>query len=160
MGLGDEAVRERREEAAAARGSRGLGAFSVAPGFAEANPERMFLLREISRMNPSRPKDFLTAPRISTTAPQPRGDNHKRLAEAGIPLLFVVGEHDAITPPDMIEMCSRLVPGSRFYEVKGSGHSAYWEKPDEFNQVVLSFLLESETSKRAAAGPLLPRPAT
>jgi 3-oxoadipate enol-lactonase len=139
-GLGDEAVRERREEAASARGDRGLGAFSVAPGYAEANPESYFLLRQVSRMNPSRPKDFLSAPRIGTTTPAPRGDNHERLASTGIPALFIVGEHDAITPPDMIEMCSKLVPGSRFYEVMGSGHSAYWEKPDEFNQVVLSFL--------------------
>src|SRR5581483_11178257 len=119
----------RREEAAQARGERGLGAFSVSPQYAEMHPEMLFLLRQVSRMNPSRPKDFLTAPRISPTAPQPRGDNHKRLAESGIPLLFIVGEYDAITPPDMIEMCSRLVPQSRFYEVKGSGHSAYWEKP-------------------------------
>jgi pimeloyl-ACP methyl ester carboxylesterase len=28
--------------------------------------------------------------------------------------------------------------------VYGSGHSAYWEKPDEFNEVALSFLLEAD----------------
>ena len=47
-----------------------------------------------------------------------------------------------ITPPDLIEMCHGLLPGSRYHLARGSGHSVYWEKPDEFNEVVLRFLQE------------------
>ena len=61
-----------------------------------------------------------------------------------MPVFYVVGEHDAICPPDMIEMCHKLVEGSRYHMVRGSGHSAYFEKPDEFNREVLDFLRSTE----------------
>jgi len=142
--VADEAVRQRREEAAAARGDKGLGAFSVSPRFREEHPHLYFLLRQISRMNPPRPRDFLGPPNPPPPAPgQPRRPPmHERLAAARVPVLFLVGEHDMITPPDMIEMCHRLVPGSRYHLVRDSGHSAYWEKAEEFNAVVLRFLQE------------------
>jgi pimeloyl-ACP methyl ester carboxylesterase len=143
-GLGDDMVQERRAEAAAARGDRGLGAFSVAEPFRHEHPEMYFLLRQISRMNPSRPRDFLTAPVLRPASPPPTGSNHDRLAATGVPVFYVVGEHDAICPPDMIEMCHKLVERSRYHMVRGSGHSAYFEKPDEFNAVVLDFLRSTE----------------
>jgi pimeloyl-ACP methyl ester carboxylesterase len=123
----------------------------VRPGFKEENPQSYFLLRQISRINPPRPRDFLhpdgwTPPPPPPGLPAgqagapPRRPVHERLAEAAMPVFFLVGEHDKITPPDLIEMCHRLVPGSRYHLVRGSGHSAYWEKPDEFNERVLDFL--------------------
>ena len=65
---------------------------------------------------------------------------YERLKQAGVPVFFIVGEYDMITPADMIEMCHCLVPGSRYHLVRDSGHSAYWEKPAEFNEHVLRFL--------------------
>ena len=152
--VADAAVRARRDEAAAARGDRGLGAFSVRPGFKKAQPHLYFLMQQISKTNPPRPRDFLHPPGQAQPPPPPpgappRAPVHERLAAAGLPVLFLVGEHDAITPPDLMEMCHRLVPGSRYHVVAGSGHSAYWEKAAEFNDVVLRFLREVDTS----AGP-------
>jgi 3-oxoadipate enol-lactonase len=142
--VADELVRRRRDEAEAARGGRGLGAFSVAPEYRESNPEGYFLLRQISRINPPRPKDFLGPPNPPPLPPgtPPRAPMYERLTNAGVPVLFVVGEHDMITPPDLLDMCHKLIPRSRYHLVRGSGHSAYWEKPDEFNDVVLHFLCE------------------
>jgi hypothetical protein len=40
----------------------------------------------------------------------------------------------------MIEMCHRIVPGSRYAVIEDAGHSAYFERPDAFNQAVLGFL--------------------
>ncbi len=137
-GVGDEAVRARQLKAAEARGDKGLGAFSVHPSFRDERPDFYFLLRQISRMNPPRPRDFLRTPPPPGVVP--RGPIHERLAAAGIPTFFVVGEHDLITPPDLIEMCHRLVPGSRFQVISGSGHSAYYEKAEVFNEAVLRFL--------------------
>jgi pimeloyl-ACP methyl ester carboxylesterase len=57
-------------------------------------------------------------------------------------VLFLVGEHDMITPADLIEMCAGLLPTARYYMARGSGHSVYWEKPEEFNEVALRYLLE------------------
>jgi pimeloyl-ACP methyl ester carboxylesterase len=33
-----------------------------------------------------------------------------------------------------------LLPDSRYHVALGSGHSVYWEKPDEFNEVAFRFL--------------------
>jgi pimeloyl-ACP methyl ester carboxylesterase len=71
---------------------------------------------------------------------------YERLAATGIPVFFVVGEHDMICPADMIRLCHGLVPNSRYHLVRDSGHSAYWEKPHEFNEVVLGFLQNAEAN--------------
>jgi len=107
---------------------------AVAPALRTRAPEMDFLYRAIARLNPPRPKDFL--------APIPgyRGSSAERLTQAGFPLLFLVGEDDAITPPAVIERCHRAVPGSRFDVIAGAGHSAYFEQPAAFNDAVLSFL--------------------
>ena len=142
--VADEAVRARRESAEEAREGRGLGAFSVYPLYKEQNPAGYFLLRQISRLNPPRAKDFLGPPNPPPLPPgePPRKPIYERLNEAGTPVLFLVGEHDMITPADLIEMCAGLVHNSRFYMARGSGHSVYWEKPDEFNEIALNYLLE------------------
>ena len=75
-----------------------------------------------------------------------RGSTHERLAASGIPILYVVGEHDAITPPDMIEMCHRIVAGSRLEVISDSGHSTYLEQAPAFNDAVLRFLQETAAS--------------
>jgi 3-oxoadipate enol-lactonase len=142
--VADERVRRRRDEAEAARGGRGLGAFSVAPGYTETNPEGYFLLRQISRLNPSRPRDFLGPPNPPPPPPDapPRVPMYERLRETGVEVLYLVGEHDMITPADLIEMCHKLIPGSRYHVARGSGHSVYWEKPEEFSEVAFQFLAE------------------
>ncbi|MGE0059179.1 MAG: alpha/beta fold hydrolase [Dehalococcoidia bacterium] len=142
--VADEAVRARRETAEEARGGKGLGAFSVHPSYKETNPHGYFLLRQISRLNPSRPKDFLGPPNPPPLQPgeAPRKPIYERLNESGTPVLFLVGEHDMITPADLIEMCAGLLPTSRYHMSRGSGHSVYWEKPEEFNEVVLRYLQE------------------
>jgi 3-oxoadipate enol-lactonase len=151
--VADEAVRLRRDEAEAARDGRGLGAFSVHPSYKERDPAGYFLLRQISRMNPGRPRDFLGPPN-PPPAPEgapPRVPMYERLRENGTPVLYLVGEHDMITPADLIEMCHRLVPGSQYHVAMGSGHSVYWEKPDEFNEVALQYLLRVDGREGPAA---------
>ncbi len=137
-GAVDDVVREGQRAAAEKRGHRGLGYFSVAPAFKEERPDLAFLVQAISRLNPPRPRDFLALP------PGFRGSTHERLGQSGIPVLYLVGEHDAITPPAVIQRCHELVEGSRYHLVRGAGHSTYFERPDEFNEVVLRFLQEAE----------------
>ncbi len=107
---------------------------ALAPSFRDDAPDRDFLYRSIARLNPPRARDFL--------APIPgyRGSSAQRLADAGFPILFLVGEYDAITPPAVIERCHRAVARSRFAMIEGAGHSSYFERPDAFNQTVLEFL--------------------
>lgn len=107
---------------------------SVSPRLRERSAALDFLYQEINRLNPPRPKDFL--------APLPgyRGSSAQMLAEGGFPVLFLVGEHDAVTPPHIIERCHRAVAGSRYVVIKDSGHSAYFEQPHAFNEAVMEFL--------------------
>jgi 3-oxoadipate enol-lactonase len=107
---------------------------AVSPDLKERAEHLDFLYRSISRLNPPRPRNFL--------APIPgyRGSSAQRLAEAGFPILFLVGQHDAITPPAVIERCHQAVPGSRYVTIPDSGHSAYFEQPTAFNEAVLRFI--------------------
>jgi pimeloyl-ACP methyl ester carboxylesterase len=93
-----------------------------------------FLYRAINRLNPPRPRDFLAAP------PGYKGSSATILSEAGFPILFLVGEHDTVVPPEIIERCHRAVPGSRYAVIEDSGHSTYFEQPQAFNDVVMDFL--------------------
>ena len=110
---------------------------ALARSFADEQPELAFLYREIQRLNPPRPADFL--------APLPgyRGSTAERLAESGIPVLFLVGSEDQVVPAPAIQACHRGVPGSRFALIKGAGHSSYLERAAEFNAAVGAFLDES-----------------
>jgi pimeloyl-ACP methyl ester carboxylesterase len=111
-----------------------LGRRAVSPQLRERAAAMEFLYRSIGRLNPRRPRDFL-APPVGY-----RGSSAERLAQADFPVLFLVGDHDAVTPPDIIERCHRAVPGSRFAVIENSGHSTYFEQPEAFNAAVMAFL--------------------
>lgn len=102
--------------------------------FAGAHPERAFLYRQIMRLNPRHPTEFLRVP------PGYRGSTHERLAEQKVALLYVVGEHDIIAPPRTLEIAASQVPGANLVRFPEAGHSTYFEQPEQFNQVVMDFL--------------------
>jgi 3-oxoadipate enol-lactonase len=111
-------------------------------GFEEEQPEKAFLYREIQRLNPPRPPDFLAPP------PGWSGNFTAYIAECSVPVLYLAGEHDAVTPPQIIAKAATLVRGARFQLVPGAGHSAYFETPDAFNAAVFAFLREVEAAER------------
>jgi pimeloyl-ACP methyl ester carboxylesterase len=69
-----------------------------------------------------------------------RGSTATRLAEAGIPILWLVGEHDRVVAPELIARSHALTPGSGFQLIPGAGHSSYFEQPDAWNDAVLGFI--------------------
>jgi 3-oxoadipate enol-lactonase len=106
--------------------------------FKRGQPDLAFLYYAIARLNPPRPSDFL-APR-----PGYRGSTAGLYAESGVPMLFLAGEEDRIVPPAAMEAAHRLVPGSRYAVITDAGHSAYFEQPQRFNELVAAFLRECE----------------
>ena len=56
--------------------------------------------------------------------------------------VFIAGEQDVLVPAPVVEAMHRKVPHSKFIQIAGAGHSAYFETPDEFNRVVMDFLAE------------------
>jgi pimeloyl-ACP methyl ester carboxylesterase len=130
-----DAVRAAQEEhRQSANGRLSLAKRAVSPRLRRERPDLHYLYRLIGRLNPERPADFL--------APIPgyRGSSAQALAGLGIPILFLVGEEDTITPPHIVRMAHEQVPGSQFEVIERAGHSAYFERAEEFNTRVLAFL--------------------
>jgi 3-oxoadipate enol-lactonase len=124
---------------------------ALAEDYAECQPERAFLYRQVRAVNPPRPRDFL-AP--DARLRNYRGSTAERLIESELPLLWIVGEYDRVVAPELIRISHELTPGSRFVEVPGAGHSAYFERSDAWNEAVLGFIDEVESGgfARSPAG--------
>jgi 3-oxoadipate enol-lactonase len=116
---------------------------ALAPGYGARQPAMEFLYREIRRLNPPRPADFL-APRPGWTG----GSFSQVLVNSGVPIQFMAGEFDAITPAHIVERAA-LLAQARFVRIPNSGHSAYFEKPEAFNAAVLAFIDELEAKRHA-----------
>lgn len=134
-GSTNDRVRELQDELKDERGEASLREYALAPEFEETNPAFALLYRQINALNPPRPRGFLGRP-----PPTYRGSMHGPLAAVGAPVLFVVGEHDLITSPAMIREAQSLIPGARFHQIDGAGHSAYFEQAAKWNAIVREFL--------------------
>jgi pimeloyl-ACP methyl ester carboxylesterase len=69
-----------------------------------------------------------------------RPDSSPTLAAVRVPTLVVVGAEDVLTPPAESKAMVAGIPGSRLEVIPAAGHLANLERPDRFNQVLLSFL--------------------
>ena len=108
-------------------------------GYADEEPVRAHLYRQIRSINPRRPADFLAQnpPRQRNGA---GGTAAARLAASGLPILWIVGDGDRVVHPDLIAISHDLTPGSWFHEVRDAGHSTYFERPDDWNGAVRRFI--------------------
>ena len=143
-GATNDRVRELQDVLRDERGDGGLRDHALAPGFEQVHPDLALLYRQINALNPPRPRGFLGRP-----PPTYRGSMHEPITSLGVPVLFVVGEHDLITSPQMIREAQALIPDAQFHEIKGAGHSAYFEDAAEWNAVVLDFLRRAEVAHPA-----------
>jgi pimeloyl-ACP methyl ester carboxylesterase len=134
-GATNDRIRELQDELKDERGDGGLREHALAPGFEQTNPALALLYRQMNALNPPRPKGLLGRPPATY-----RGSMHGGISALGVPVLFVVGEHDMITSPEMIREAQSLIPGAKSHEVLGAGHSAYFERAEEWNRVVAEFL--------------------
>lgn len=60
------------------------------------------------------------------------------LAALSVPTLLVAAADDRYCPPSVMRKVAAVIPGAEFAELPG-GHSAYYETPDAWNDVVLDF---------------------
>jgi pimeloyl-ACP methyl ester carboxylesterase len=63
-----------------------------------------------------------------------------QLPEIKVPTLLIVGENDGRTPVEESEHMNRHIPDAWLKVIKGAGHMANVEKPEEFNRAVRTFL--------------------
>ncbi len=62
------------------------------------------------------------------------------LTNIQVPTIVVVGENDILKTRSYSEKIAKMIPGSEFFVVPGSGHALCLEKPREFNSLVLGFV--------------------
>lgn len=141
-GATNDRIRELQQTLRASRAGASLREEAMAPGFESERPDLATLFRQINALNPPRPRGLLGPP-----PPGYRGSMHEMLSNLGVPILYVVGEHDTITPPEMIREASSLVRGSRVEVIAGAGHSAYFERAEVWNAIVARFLQGAREGK-------------
>ncbi|MBE0608513.1 MAG: alpha/beta fold hydrolase [Dehalococcoidia bacterium] len=134
-GATNDRVRDLQDELRDERGDGGLREHALAPGFESENPGLALLYRQINALNPARPRGMLGRP-----PPTYRGSTHGLIAGLGVPVLYLVGEYDLITSPEMIREAQGLIPGAAFHQMDAAGHSCYFERAAEWNRVVGEFL--------------------
>ena len=64
----------------------------------------------------------------------------QQLAATGVPVLFIAGVEDVLFPVEAIRLVHQQVVGSQLVELEDTGHSAFYESPDEFNAALLEVL--------------------
>jgi pimeloyl-ACP methyl ester carboxylesterase len=135
--VSDEVREAQDEHRNGPHGQRSLAQRAISARFKRERPDLAHLYRLIGRLNPPRLRDFL--------APIPgyRGSSAEALTALGIPILFLVGGEDTVTPPHVIRLAHQQVPGSQYDVIEGAGHSAYFERAGAFNERVGRFLHEA-----------------
>ena len=113
---------------------------AMSPGTEADQPQVAWLYRRLNALNAKRGKTFL-APTLGMS--RWRGSSMPMLQRLGIPLLFLVGEHDMIVPATAMQAAHAAMPGSQFMAITDAGHSAYFEQPSAYNAAVLDFLAQA-----------------
>jgi 3-oxoadipate enol-lactonase len=69
-----------------------------------------------------------------------RLDSTDGLIEIKVPSLVVVGENDALTPPELSRKMHEHIGGSRLVVLPEAGHMSNLESPEAFNGALAEFL--------------------
>jgi len=64
------------------------------------------------------------------------------LSEIKIPTLLIWGNNDIVTPPFVGKEFNKLIVGSELHFIDKCGHAPMMEVPDEFNKILMQFLLK------------------
>jgi 3-oxoadipate enol-lactonase len=63
-----------------------------------------------------------------------------RLHEIAVPTCVLVGEADLLKGRAYAERIAAAIGGAELHVIAGAGHASCWERPAEFNSIVLGFL--------------------
>jgi pimeloyl-ACP methyl ester carboxylesterase len=67
-----------------------------------------------------------------------------QLGSITVPILVLDGENEEVVYAAHTKEMASLIPTAKLILIPGTGHFAPWEKPEEFNQIVLDYLAEIE----------------
>jgi pimeloyl-ACP methyl ester carboxylesterase len=126
------------QQQARSEATRGLSQLDrvVSKSLPVRDPARAQLYLSIASFN----SDGVSVTNRPGTPAEPVSMDRVVAASKHVPMLFLVGEEDALVPPDIIRVASQTVSGAEFHVVQDSGHSVYFEQPAVFNHLVSDFL--------------------
>ena len=119
---------------------------SLAAGFIAEQPSLTFLYQQIQALNPERGEDG-----VISGFRREDGRQAADFANWQTPTLLIVGDQDAIFPPEVIAEVQKTIPGSRMEVIPGAAHSAHFEQADQFNALLSAFLLGVPAAQPAGA---------
>jgi pimeloyl-ACP methyl ester carboxylesterase len=67
------------------------------------------------------------------------GPKAAELSKMSTPTLMIGSEQDVLFPPDVMRACEKLIPGAKLKLFDGPGHFVHYERPAEFNKLVMDF---------------------
>jgi 3-oxoadipate enol-lactonase len=67
-----------------------------------------------------------------------------RLNEIKAPTCIMVGEVDLIKGIRYADILKKGIPHAEYHTLEGAGHASCWERPQEFNEILLGFLAKQE----------------
>ncbi|MDE3075146.1 MAG: alpha/beta hydrolase [Chloroflexota bacterium] len=137
FGMSDPTVDEQFRAAREARPDATPQNSAYSPRFASEQPDLAFLYDSIRALNPPR---AMSLPGRQTPPDSRFVVTTEKLAWFAIPVQFVVGADDVLVPPSVMQAAAKLIPHARYEEVRGCGHSVYFENAQAFNRIVASFL--------------------
>lgn len=111
------------------------GSAALAPGFETAEPALAHLYDQISALNTD-----IDMGALGLLFDDEAAVSVEALEGYAVPTLVVAGDQDLLFPIEVLRLIAKTIPGARLREFKGCGHSVYFERAHEFNQVVDGFL--------------------
>jgi len=101
--------------------------------FQDNNPDEAILYQQINSFNNTNRSNLIGVYADEKVTSE-------QLAALNIPVMFLAGQDDILFPIDAIRLVQEQVEGSFIVEFDNCGHSAFFEKPIEFNDSLSSFL--------------------
>jgi pimeloyl-ACP methyl ester carboxylesterase len=71
-------------------------------------------------------------------------DLRPKLAQVRAPTLAIWGEHDMLVPLALARQLAQYLRYEELVVIKGAGHVPMWDRPQEFNRVLMEFLFVDE----------------
>lgn len=121
---------------------------AIGTRFSDADPMKAFLYQQIGSFRDPSVTDADMVGRLYAT--RYAIDEIEALR---VPVLLVVGEEDDLIPSEAVYELGKIIPGARVEEIRAAGHSPYFERPDAWNDLVLSFLSKVEKEQGGSRGP-------
>ncbi len=106
----------------------------LAESHLQTRPDLVKRLRKIMEACPA------TTIEQALTAMRERPDYRDMLASIPVPALGIVGQFDAITPPDGVKTMCGQIPRSQVVVIRGAGHMSPIEQPEQVTQAIERFL--------------------